>query len=51
MTTGKRKLIPKWEDIVLIYAGQQMQDEMPMRDYHVPPVSGPINDRIMIYYT
>lgn len=26
------------EDIVLIYAGQLMADELPLRDYHVPPV-------------
>jgi hypothetical protein len=26
------------EDIVLIYAGQLMADDLPLRDYHVPPV-------------
>lgn len=29
------------EDIVLIYAGQLMADELPLRDYHVPPVRRP----------
>ena len=37
MSTGKRKLIPAAEDIVLIYAGQTMADDLPLRDYHVPP--------------
>ena len=27
-----------WEQIVLIYAGQQMADDVPLREYHVPPV-------------
>lgn len=26
------------EDIVLIYAGQLMADELALREYHVPPV-------------
>mmetsp|Transcript_13951 Transcript_13951/g.16839 ORF Transcript_13951/g.16839 Transcript_13951/m.16839 type:complete len:155 (+) Transcript_13951:90-554(+) len=37
MTTGKRKIIDRAEDIVLIYAGQQMADDLPLSDYHVPP--------------
>eukprot|EP00241_Pyramimonas_parkeae_P009616 CAMPEP_0114228922 /NCGR_PEP_ID=MMETSP0058-20121206/2618_1 /TAXON_ID=36894 /ORGANISM="Pyramimonas parkeae, CCMP726" /LENGTH=128 /DNA_ID=CAMNT_0001339935 /DNA_START=501 /DNA_END=884 /DNA_ORIENTATION=+ len=37
MSTGKRKLIPCAEDLVLIYAGQTMADDLPLRDYHVPP--------------
>ncbi len=30
--------IQKWEDLELIYAGQRMQDDKPMSEYHVPPV-------------
>ena len=37
MTTGRRKRIAKWEDIVLIYAGQQFADDIPLREFHVPP--------------
>mmetsp|Transcript_40099 Transcript_40099/g.55717 ORF Transcript_40099/g.55717 Transcript_40099/m.55717 type:complete len:155 (+) Transcript_40099:111-575(+) len=37
MTTGKRKLIPCAEDIILIYAGQKMADDLTLREYHVPP--------------
>ena len=37
MSTGKRKLIERWEDIVLIYAGQTMADDRALAEYHVPP--------------
>ena len=33
-STGVRS----WEEIVLIYAGQQMADDVALGDYHVPPV-------------
>jgi hypothetical protein len=27
-----------WEDIELIYAGQRIANDHPLRDYHIPPV-------------
>lgn len=30
--------IQKWQDIELIYAGQGMNDDKTMAEYHVPPV-------------
>lgn len=37
MTTGKRKVIERWEDVVLMYAGQQMEDGKTLSEYGVPP--------------
>ncbi|KAK3269398.1 hypothetical protein CYMTET_22154 [Cymbomonas tetramitiformis] len=34
---GPRKLIARWEDIVLIYAGQYMAEDLSLAEYHVPP--------------
>lgn len=34
--------IQKWEDVALIYAGQRMEDDKTMADYHVPPVRPPM---------
>jgi hypothetical protein len=31
--------IQKWEDVALIYAGQRMENDKKLSDYHVPPVS------------
>lgn len=31
--------IQRWQDLALVYAGQRMENEKTMADYHVPPVS------------
>jgi len=36
---GKRKIIASPEDIVLIFAGRQMADDVALEEYHVPPGS------------
>ena len=38
MTTGKRKVIERWQDVVLMFAGKQMEeDEKTLGEYGVPP--------------
>ena len=37
MSTGARKVIARWEDIMLVYAGQMMADDVALGEYHVPP--------------
>lgn len=37
MSTGARSVVAKPEDLVLIYAGQQMDDAVALKEYHVPP--------------
>lgn len=31
--------IQRWQDLALVYAGQRMENDKTMADYHVPPVS------------
>ena len=38
MNTGKRKVIERWEDVVLVFAGKRMvEDEKALSEYGVPP--------------